>query len=65
MKGMDAHASKEFRLKNAILECPQEAIDRRITYVATYVNGKTILPMSPKKFLKTLRRMATEPNETA
>jgi GNAT superfamily N-acetyltransferase len=39
---------------------PEEAIRRRITYVATYINGKAVLPMAPRKFLETLRRMASE-----
>jgi hypothetical protein len=42
--------------------CPEEAIRRRITYVATYINGKPILPLAPRKFLETLRRWASEPN---
>jgi GNAT superfamily N-acetyltransferase len=44
---------------------PEDAIRRRITYVATYINGKTILPMAPRKFLETLRRMASEPDVKA
>jgi GNAT superfamily N-acetyltransferase len=42
--------------------CAQEAVRRRITCVATYVNGKPILPMPPRKFLETLKRTASEPN---
>jgi len=40
---------------------PEEAVRRRITNVATYIDGKPVLPMPPKEFLKTLRRMASEP----
>ena len=42
--------------------CAEEAIHRRITCVATYINGNPILPMSPRKFLRTLKNMALEPN---
>ena len=42
--------------------CSQEAIRRKITYVTTYINGKPILPMSPQKFLETLRSMASKPS---
>lgn len=43
-----------------LCEHPEEAIRRRITYVATYINGKPVLPMAPRKFLNALRRMASE-----
>jgi GNAT superfamily N-acetyltransferase len=39
---------------------PEEAIKRRITCVATYINGKPVLPMAPAKFLKTLRTLASK-----
>jgi len=39
---------------------PEEAIRRRITCVATYINGKPVLPMAPAKFLKTLKTLASE-----
>jgi GNAT superfamily N-acetyltransferase len=42
--------------------CSEEAIRRRITYVTTYVNGKPLPPMSPRKFLEALRRLASEPS---
>jgi GNAT superfamily N-acetyltransferase len=40
--------------------CSQEAIRRRITCVTTYVNGRPLLPSDPKKFLETLRCMASK-----
>jgi GNAT superfamily N-acetyltransferase len=40
--------------------CAQEAIRRRITYVATYVNGKPLLPMPPRKFLRNLKQAALQ-----
>jgi GNAT superfamily N-acetyltransferase len=46
-------------------EHPEEAVRRNITYVATYINGKPVLPMAPRKFLDTLRRMASERNVKA
>jgi len=36
----------------------KEAIRRGITSVATYINGKPILPMKPSEFWKTIRRYA-------
>lgn len=39
---------------------PEEAIRRNITCVATYINGKPVLPMAPAKFLKTLKTLASE-----
>jgi GNAT superfamily N-acetyltransferase len=48
-----------------VWEYPDEAIRRRITYVATYINGKPILPMAHRKFLQTLRNTAAEPDATA
>jgi len=51
--------NKEIPIKECNLwDCPEEAIRRRITYVATYINGKPVLPMAARKFLETLRRMA-------
>lgn len=53
--------NKEIPIKECNLwDFPEEAIRRRITYVATYINGKPVLPMAPRKFLKTLRSMASE-----
>lgn len=40
--------------------CSEEAVRRRITCVATYINGRPVLPLAPKKFLETLRRMASK-----
>lgn len=58
--------NKEIPIEECNLwDCPEEAIRRRITYVATYINGKPVLPMAPRKFLETLRRMASEPNVKA
>jgi len=44
----------------SLWEYPEEAIRRRITYVATYINGKPVLPMAPRKSHAALRRMASE-----
>ena len=53
--------NKEILIEECNLwDFPEEAIRRRITYVATYINGKAVLPMAPRKFLETLRRMASE-----
>jgi GNAT superfamily N-acetyltransferase len=46
-------------------EYPDEAIRRRITYVATYINGKPVLPMAQRKFLQTLKTTASELDATA
>jgi GNAT superfamily N-acetyltransferase len=40
--------------------CPEEAIRRRITSVATYIRGNPVLPMSPDRFLKTIRNLASQ-----
>jgi GNAT superfamily N-acetyltransferase len=42
--------------------CSEEAVRRRITHVTTYINGKPLPPMPPRKFLEALRRLASEPN---
>jgi GNAT superfamily N-acetyltransferase len=43
--------------------CSEEAVRRRITCVTTYINGRPVLPSTPKKFLETLRRMASKPDD--
>jgi GNAT superfamily N-acetyltransferase len=54
-------ANKQIPIEEANLWTrPEEAIRRRITCVATYINGKPVLPMAPAKFLKTLRTLASE-----
>jgi len=40
----------------------EEAIRRRITCVATYTNGKPLLPMSPRKFKEALRHLSSKTN---
>jgi GNAT superfamily N-acetyltransferase len=58
--------NKEIPIEECNLwDFPEEAIRRRITSVATYLNGKPVLPMAPRKFLETLRRMASEPDVKA
>jgi len=58
--------NKKIRIEEHDLwEYPDEAIRRRITYVATYINGKPVLPMAHQKFLQTLRNTASEPSAAA
>jgi hypothetical protein len=53
--------NKEIPIEECNLwDCPEEAVRRRITNVATYINGKPVLPMPPEEFLRTLRRIASE-----
>lgn len=42
----------------------KEAIRRGITSVATYINGKSILPMPPQEFWKAIRRLSLETKHT-
>ena len=52
--------NKEIPIEECSLwEYPEEAVRRRITYVATYINGEPVLPMPPRKFRETLRRLAS------
>ena len=66
IKAAIRRVNKEILIEECNLwDFPEEAIRRNITYVATYINGKPLLPMAPRKFLKTLRRMASEPDVRA
>jgi hypothetical protein len=53
--------NKEIQIEEfSLRDNPDEAIRRRITYVATYINGKPILPMAHRKLLQTLKTTASE-----
>jgi hypothetical protein len=41
--------------------CHREALRRGITSVATYINGRPVVPMELKRFQKTIRRLSIDP----
>jgi GNAT superfamily N-acetyltransferase len=59
-------ANKKIQIEESDLwRNSDEAIHRRITCVATYINRKPILPMANRKFLQTLRNAASGSDATA
>ena len=59
---------REVNVTIEIAECNlwthfEEAIRRGITSVATYVNGKPVLPMPPQEFWETIKRLSLETDD--
>jgi GNAT superfamily N-acetyltransferase len=67
-KYMNENIKANIREVNATIEIEEcnlwthseEAIRRGLTSVATYVNGKAVLPMPPEEFWKTIKRLSLE-----
>ena len=67
-KYMNENIKANIREVNATIEIEEcnlwthseEAIRRGITSVATYINGKPVLPMPPQGFWKTIKRLSLE-----